>query len=281
MKTKEQTCGLPVAQGEPRLEIPAWLWPNVLALDAPFVAIAWQEAFTRMMNSGITLPQRLLLFLAVWFVYIVDRWLDARRNDWVDLAPRHRFHIRFHAVGPAMAISIALTATAIAVHELPPIAWLCATVLAIPTALHCCRSNGSFLPILPREVIVGTVFAGGCFLVPAINAPHLHAQSLFAFGLVGWLFANNCVLITRVENLAIDATTHATNRYAKWPTFECHAALSAILPFLNLGTIGLIIPASSLLLLSLKRRGDLPTGAVTTFADGAILLPPLLLLSLL
>lgn len=281
MKSKEQTCGLSIARDELRLKIPTWLWPNVLALDAPFVALVWQEAFARMTNSGITLPQRQLLFLAVWFVYVVDRWLDARRNDWEDLAPRHRFHIRFPAVGPAMATAIALTATAIAVHELPPIAWLCAIVLAIPTALHCCRSNGSFLPILRREVIVGAVFAGGCFLIPAITAPHLHAQSLFAFGLVGWLFTNNCLLITRVENLAIDATTHAPNRYAKWPTFECHAALSAILPFVDLGAIGLIIPASSLLLLSLKRRGDLPTGAVTTLADGAILLPPLLLLSLL
>ncbi len=74
-----------------------WLWPNVLSLDAPLVALAWQEAFAQVMAVELGAAQRVLLAVCTWLAYSGDRLLDARRlpDGPVDSA-RHAF-ARKHA----------------------------------------------------------------------------------------------------------------------------------------------------------------------------------------
>lgn len=74
---------------------PIWLWPNLLSLDAPLVAVAWFCVFKEVWLVSYhqaTLPW--LLAVAVWCIYVADRLLDERRalpgaeRD----TPRHEFH---------------------------------------------------------------------------------------------------------------------------------------------------------------------------------------------
>ena len=59
---------------------PWWLWPHLLSLDAPLVALAWQDWWSR--SEGTPLPgsRRLILGLGVWMIYLADRLSDARRH---------------------------------------------------------------------------------------------------------------------------------------------------------------------------------------------------------
>ena len=54
----------------------AWLWPNLLSLDAPIVAVLWQALFLRCFHATFDRLAAGLLVLSVWLIYAADRWLD-------------------------------------------------------------------------------------------------------------------------------------------------------------------------------------------------------------
>lgn len=68
------------------------MWPNLLALCAPAVAVAWQALLGNALGVGVSWPLMLLLGLAVWWIYLSDRLLDALKvTEPVALTARHRF----------------------------------------------------------------------------------------------------------------------------------------------------------------------------------------------
>ena len=76
--------------------VPWWMWPNVLSLDAPVVAVLWQAALARV--SGVALPEgcHLALGLAVWLIYMVDRVLDGfSMGEQPVKTMRHAFYQRY------------------------------------------------------------------------------------------------------------------------------------------------------------------------------------------
>src|SRR5262249_16268154 len=56
-----------------------WLWPSALSLEAPAVAIAWQDLLARSSHTTLWPEGRLVLGLTVWAVYLADRLIDIRR----------------------------------------------------------------------------------------------------------------------------------------------------------------------------------------------------------
>ena len=69
-----------------------WLWPNLLSLDAPIVALLWQLLFVRCFHGSLGMLPAALLAVAVWLIYVADRTLDAFRGS-ID-QPRHEFYRR-------------------------------------------------------------------------------------------------------------------------------------------------------------------------------------------
>ncbi|MEO8097316.1 MAG: hypothetical protein ABI811_06400 [Acidobacteriota bacterium] len=69
-----------------------WLWPNLLSLDAPVVALLWQLLFVRCFHASLGFPVAMLLGMSVWLIYAADRMLDAWRG--ADLQARHQFYRR-------------------------------------------------------------------------------------------------------------------------------------------------------------------------------------------
>lgn len=84
--------------------MPWWLWPNLLSLDAPLIAVAWAWMFSQAWGV-VSLPWELWVTLgvSVWIVYALDRLLDVRRSRaGTTLDKRHYFHERyrtFYVVG--------------------------------------------------------------------------------------------------------------------------------------------------------------------------------------
>ncbi|MEI9812648.1 MAG: hypothetical protein WDO18_08225 [Acidobacteriota bacterium] len=57
-------------------ETPRWLWINLLSLDAPLVAVVWQDFLARCYPSMLRPAGRWMLGLTVWAIYLADHLLD-------------------------------------------------------------------------------------------------------------------------------------------------------------------------------------------------------------
>lgn len=73
---------------------PLWLYPNLLSLDAPLVAVTWLYVFAKTWRLGYhPWYTYASLGLAVWAIYASDRLLDvSMKGDMSELEARHRFH---------------------------------------------------------------------------------------------------------------------------------------------------------------------------------------------
>ncbi len=69
---------------------PWWLWWNVLALDAPIVAVVWAALFARASGMKLSAAEAIALVLSVWIIYLSDRLLDGyRARNRATLQDRH------------------------------------------------------------------------------------------------------------------------------------------------------------------------------------------------
>lgn len=142
-----------------------WLWPNLLSLDAPLVAVLWQVLFVRCLrarpDAGMGVLPSVLLVAVVWLIYAADRALDAWRG--AGDRPRHEFYRRhWRAVLPVW-MAVFLITGGLAWTALPPQVlargvWLLAAVVLYLAAVHT-------LPMpLPKEAMVAVLFALGATL---------------------------------------------------------------------------------------------------------------------
>ncbi|HEY1051992.1 MAG TPA: hypothetical protein VGE39_19615 [Prosthecobacter sp.] len=89
---------LPASQPTPRTP-PWWLWPHVLSLEAPLVAVLYQLMLMHVHGVTFTPMLHVGLGLACWVVYVLDRTLDtfgAKSEGGLDV--RHAFYFRHRRV---------------------------------------------------------------------------------------------------------------------------------------------------------------------------------------
>ena len=72
-------------------ETPAWQWLNLWGLDAPLIALVWQDYLSRHYSSELLPAGRAVLALTVWAIYLTDRLLDSRHTAPQRETARHRF----------------------------------------------------------------------------------------------------------------------------------------------------------------------------------------------
>lgn len=88
---------------------PLWLWPHLLSLEAPLVAMAWMADLAHL-HRVTPMPGVLAgLGLSVWVIYVLDRLLDTLGKTDSELDERHLFHRRHRLpLLAAVALSIGL-----------------------------------------------------------------------------------------------------------------------------------------------------------------------------
>ena len=77
---------------------PYWLFPNLLSLDAPLVAVAWLYIFAKTWRvQYLPWVAYVSLGLVVWIIYASDRLLDVaiRDGETETRTARHRFHCQY------------------------------------------------------------------------------------------------------------------------------------------------------------------------------------------
>lgn len=180
--------------------IPWWIWPNVLNLDAPAIALAWQEVFARSASVSVRPAERAALFGAVWIVYAADRWLDGiRLRVGTGAAHRHRFsHRHAWAIGCVLVVA---TLIEIAIVGRLPIGIVIGGMMLGGLVAVYFAWNHLAGPRLGRgklkEVVVSLVFAAGAGMVPWLEGAS--ADLTMEIGAFAVVCLANCLLIARLE----------------------------------------------------------------------------------
>jgi hypothetical protein len=281
---------------EPRA-VPIWLWWNLLSLDAPTVAVVWALLLAR--TSGIPLrsSQAVALALVVWFVYSLDRLLDASlSNDSRTLQARHRFcihHANLYivAMGTATAVTVSIVLRNLEPREIWNGIKLGSVVAGYLVAIH--ARSGRAAKYLPKEVFVGILFAAGTTL-PLWSHLHTCPRSI----LLAWVcFALVCILnCTAIECWETPKDRAASRRSPGALVRWCDGRIGQLALLVVLLSLAPVLmrapghPAPAFLSVSLAavflfaidcHRARFSSAALRVLADAALVFPVLLILGLL
>ncbi len=181
-----------------RESIPLWLWPNLLGLDAPLVAVSWQWLYARCFDVSIPPVIHLILGLSVWCVYLADRLYDAyRAKDFLNATSRLRFtkeHFTALAVATMLAGCVNLF---LIIRFVPAHLMLHGLITAGLLALYYVFRFGSSGK-LPREIMCGMVFAiGSAIATFSYGQPEsMGIRFIGAVAMLGLVCSANCVMIS-------------------------------------------------------------------------------------
>jgi hypothetical protein len=270
-----------------------WLWPNLLSLDAPAVALVWQLLFVRSFHGQFSTPTAILLVTSVWLIYAADRALDAWGGDCS--SARHRF---YHAHGrlliPLWMMVFAGSAW-LAFTRLPAaLLWrgliLLAAVLIYFLAVHGWKSSPQRVlsgkdtlsrDALSKEASVGLLFALGVSLAAWSNIQTLF--DVLGIGLFFVLCWINCAAIQKWESSSSASWNWSAvaDAPADWPVLWLAlgvAVPAGFLAWFHRPILGAAEMASALVLIWLDRKGHrFSPDALRVLADVALLSPVLFL----
>lgn len=262
--------------------IPAWLWPNLLSLDAPLVAVLWQLLFARCFRVSLGLPAAAVLVFTVWLVYSADRVFDAWRG--VANAPRHQFYKQhWRSLAPVWIVVI-LTTAWLACRSLPSTDFergviLLGCVGIYLLLVHCLFARESFREFFnefrAKEILVGALFALGASLVAWGNMKTpADAAAVLLFAVLCWI---NCAAIETWE-ATFPLKGRANNRSHLRFIAVCVGLLAGALFFIHRPVLGGAEAASACAFLLLwQARGRFSRNALRVLADAALLSPLLFL----
>ena len=263
-----------------------WLWPHLLSLDAPLVAVVWQGCWARSAHVRLSWCHPCVLGLGVWLIYLVDRLADCARAVPGDpVTARHAFHARWRVGLSSLAATAAATLVLLTPHVLSRAEFLHGLLLLALAGVYAWLIHGrkqqGWAACLPKEAAVGSMFAAGTAFFPwcqgAMDRLDLSAGAV----IFGGLCFCNCALITVWERHAQDVR----NRSSLLNAFPRLAARlrPLCLALAGLAGIGLLVTGSpSFLALALgglflaaldRHRGRIAPDALRVLADVALLTP--------
>lgn len=181
-----------------------WQWLTVLSLDAPLVAVAWQNALAHAAHVSLRWHHGYILGAAVWLAYAADRWIEGwRLIPGQILTQRHWFYQRWRwpvaAVWLAVLFSaLVFTGLLLSRRELAAGLLLLGPVLVYLLShqlLHLSHPKR-----VPKEICVALLFAAGAVFFAAARRPAIVVVTAVPLVLFTGLCFANCSLISVWEN---------------------------------------------------------------------------------
>lgn len=256
-------------------------WLNLLCLDAPLVALAWQQLFARAVAVPVSTAACVALFATAWLIYLVDRIADSWALANTELVSRRQRFAQQNRTFFSAAVVIALLADAVAIPKLDHTTFVAGAIIGLMLGIYLAlnRFVSSLWRIVPvKELAIGTLFAAGVFAsLDAHPLVPLKLASTFAV-----LCALNCVSIAFWErdlDVAQKRNSIATTFPAlqRAPTIGC--AVLALVALRVSRAVPFICIAVSAALLSILNLRRLKIGRDTRSAlADVVLLTPLIAL---
>lgn len=175
---------------------PAWLWPNRLSLDAPLIAVVWQDFLSRTYSIALSPSERVTLGLSVWVIYLADRFLDIRAAGAVPNSPAHIFqgqrrHLTISILGVALLADLFIAWAWLPRELLLAGFVLCTVVMAYLWVFSHYRPGSTY-----KTLAASALFTAGVFAAPwAKMAAGTRHDGLPFLPFVVLCFANLQVLV--------------------------------------------------------------------------------------
>jgi len=277
-----------VVPSDPRK--PWWLYPNLLSLDAPLVAVAWLYIFAKTWRVDYHPWEAYVsLGLAVWVIYVADRLLDASIHTGTTgrLEARHAFHQKhrkFFVIGTAIA-SVTALFLVVRYMQTPIYHYLLIGAVLVAGFFGLSMLSSQEADEIPhtKNILAGATFAFGT----AMMAHHY----LPAFGIYEMLASREflCFAVLCTLNIsAIDLWEHAHR--ATDIEIKATDELALTLPLTVLGAASLLyalrdpemttrpffyatLTGAALLQVINRSRARFSIDALRVLADVALLLP--------
>jgi len=275
--------------------IQPWLWPNVVSLDAPAIAVLWQLLLARGLRVQLNPVEPLVLALAVWSVYVSDRILDALRPAAGGWEPARKKFYRRH-FRAAACVGLCLTALVIPVAHYLLKRSTFDGGLALTIPVICYLALVHLAPMQwrecwPREAVVAFLFTLGTFMgVWIVNGRNIQplAAPAILLSLLCWA---NCSAIEAWEwqssssHSAVGAPSGSSRWAAKHLSVMATgiAMLAAAMSFLSVAPASFSVAAfgSGMALALLGAcRSHLRVSVLRVAADAALCTPLLALVSI-
>lgn len=179
---------------------PWWLLLNILALDAPIVALVWQNFFSKTFNVEISFTEKAVLFFTVWLIYLLDHFLDSRKG--IHRTQRHLFARRNPKI-TLLLISLTFGASILLSFTLSKRLIIGGMILAIVICIYLIVVHSNLTDLIIKknckELLVGIGFGTGVALPVIISDLSIITwlPSVTLFCLICWA---NCKLIENWES---------------------------------------------------------------------------------
>lgn len=172
------------------------MYPNVLSLDAPIVAVVWLFVFAKVWSVNYVEPLLpWVLGLFVWLVYAVDRLLDGVLDKQRDFPLRHQFHQRHKKIFIACIILVSIITLVLSLNALQ---WSIVQSAFVPLAatvgffILSFSSASATRVSYSKNLLAGYAFAFGIGaglvgllgLSYPVNVLKLFSPEMLAFGLL-------------------------------------------------------------------------------------------------
>jgi hypothetical protein len=281
-----------VAEAAPDWKRKVWLWPNVLSLDAPALAIVWQLLFIKCVGAHFFEPSLFALLGATcWVIYAGDRILDGFQNPILPgETPRHQFYrLNRRAIVPFIVLVSIATLWASIVY-IPPLLLDKCLLLGSAVSLYLILVHVApkrLQSYWPKELIVAALFAISVSLPAWTDISNHQVKILVPVLALTSLLWINAVAIECWEQALDLSEAHLQARPRITQLLGAHLALVAfiiaiacLLVAFSPGSpasarpLYIAISASAILIGGLDSvRGDLSRDALRVLADATLLTP--------
>jgi hypothetical protein len=176
-----------------------WQWLTILSLDAPMVAITWQQTLARATGVALSWHHAFILGAAVWLAYAADRWIEGwRLTPHEVLTQRHWFYLRWRWPVAITWFAMLVASLTVALTRLEQVEFITGLLLLCPVLVYLLSHqliHRTHPARLPKEICVALLFGAGsaCFATARLPAfPGIAAVPLGLF--VVLCFANCCLI---------------------------------------------------------------------------------------
>jgi hypothetical protein len=174
---------------------PLWLWMNLLSLDAPLVALVWQDFLSRTSETTLLPAGRCVLGLTVWAIYIADRLLDVRGPASTGEPLHHRFYREHRRAWCIALAAVALADLLCTVFWLRPVVFIHGLAVAGASLAYLALfTEAGSRWVFWKKPVAAMLFSAGVFLVASVNAP---GRLLWPWASFALLCGGNLILIER------------------------------------------------------------------------------------
>jgi hypothetical protein len=249
---------------ESRRSHPIWLWMHLLSLDAPLIALIWQDFLARCYSTPLTIAGRCVLGLTVWVIYIADRMLDVRGPSTGNEPRHHRFYRAHRRTFVLLLTTLVVINILVIVEWLRPQVFIHGLVVAgLSLAYLAAFTGAGSRRTIWKKSAAAMLFSAGVCVVASTSNAHPIVLPWFSFAV---LLGGNLALIELWKR----CRTTSWARYAM-PVFALLCAAFGRSPWY------IAVALSAVALAAVSRcESKVPPEARRVLADLALFTPLLL-----